>query len=153
MTEPPEVLASMEAWLADRRAFDPSSWDGDQEAAARAQVVEKHAGHVGLVTRSSVVRRTVEAMYAYRPREALAAARCPVVLLVAGAASADDEEHRERLLAIEDAQRARAEAGLEPMRVRHFPGSGHDLMRYQPDEVAVELESLAEHAGVPWAPS
>ena len=52
MAEPPEVMASMEAWLADRRAFDPSSWDADQEAAARAQVIETHAGRVGLVTRA-----------------------------------------------------------------------------------------------------
>jgi pimeloyl-ACP methyl ester carboxylesterase len=146
MAEPPEIMASMDAWLADRRAFDPTSWDADQEMAARAQVVEKHAGHVGLVTRSSVVRKAVEAMYAYRPREALAMARCQVTLLVAGAGSADDEERRERLLAIEDGQRARADAGLEPMRVRHFPGAGHDLMRHRPAEVAAELEALAAAA-------
>ena len=27
MNEPPEVLASMETYLADRRGFDPASWD------------------------------------------------------------------------------------------------------------------------------
>ena len=32
MAEPPEVMASMDAWLADRRDFDPSTWDADQEA-------------------------------------------------------------------------------------------------------------------------
>jgi hypothetical protein len=29
------------------------------------------------------------------------------------------------------------------MRVRRFEGVGHDLMRYRPDDVAVELERLA----------
>ncbi len=58
MADPPEVLASMDAYLADRRGFDPHSWDADQELAARAQVVEKHAGHVGLVTKGSVIRRS-----------------------------------------------------------------------------------------------
>jgi pimeloyl-ACP methyl ester carboxylesterase len=144
MAEPPEVMASMGTWLADRRDFDPSSWDADQEAAARSQVVEKHAGHVSLVTRSSVIRRTVEAMYAYRPLEGLALARCPVTLLAAGLGTADDEERHERLLAIDDAQRVRAEAGRAAMRVRHFPGAGHDLMRYRPDDVAAEIALLAD---------
>ena len=144
MAEPPEVMASMDAWLADRRAFDPASWDADQETAARAQVIEKHAGHVGPVTRSSVVRRTVEAMYAYRPLESLAGVACPVTLLVAGTGSADDEDRRERLLAIEDVQRARVEAGLAAARIRHFPDVGHDLMRYRPAEVADEVARLAD---------
>src|SRR4051812_13076899 len=34
--DPPEVLASMDAYLADRRDFDPETWDTDQERAARA---------------------------------------------------------------------------------------------------------------------
>ncbi len=92
MAEPPEVMASMETYLADRRDFDPASWDADQETAARAQVVEKHAGHVGLVTKGSVIRRCVAAMYGYRPLEALAEVRCPVTVLVAASATADDED-------------------------------------------------------------
>jgi pimeloyl-ACP methyl ester carboxylesterase len=147
MTEPPEVMASMDAWLADRRDFDPSTWDTDQERSARSQVAEKHAGHVGLVTRSSVIRRTVEAMYAYRPLEALAEARCALTLLVARG-SADDEDRHERLLAIDDAQRARAAAGLEPMRVRDVPGAGHDLMRHAPAVVAEEISLLASPPGL-----
>lgn len=145
MAEPPEAMASMDAWLADRRDFDPATWDADQERAARAQVVEKHAGHVGLVTRSSVVRRTVEAMYAYRPLEALAQVRGPLSVLAAVGA-ADDEERRERLIAIEDAQRVRAEAGLEPMRVRVVPDAGHDLMRHASAAVAEEISLLARPA-------
>jgi pimeloyl-ACP methyl ester carboxylesterase len=144
MAEPPEVLASMDAWLADRRAFDPASWDADQETAARAQVVETHAGHVGLVTKGSVVRRVVEAMYDYQPHSTLAEVRCPVSVLVADAATADDEVQRERLLALDDICRVRTAAGLPNTRVRRFAGAGHDLMRHRPDEVAQELVRLAD---------
>ena len=143
MNEPPEILASMDTYLADRRDFDPASWDADQEAAARAQVSERHAGHVGPVTNCSVVRRCVDAMYRYQPLEALAQVACPVTLLAASPGTADDEDERERRLAIEDAQRARMEAGRSPIAVRTFEGAGHDLMRDQPDELAQELEHLA----------
>lgn len=143
IAEPPEVLASMATYLEDRRAFDPATWDRDQEVAARAQVVEKHAGHVGLVTKGSVIRRAVESMYAYRPLESLAQVVCPVSVLVANSATADDEDERERRLALDDAQRTRREAGLSEMHIRRFDGAGHDLMRYRPDEVADELERLA----------
>lgn len=143
MSEPPEILASMETYLADRRDFDPASWDKDQEVAARAQVSERHAGHVGPVTKGSVVRRCVDSMYRYSPLEALAQAACPVTLLAASPGTADDEDERERRLAIEDAQRARAAAGLEPMSVQVYEGVGHDLMRYRPGELTRELERLA----------
>jgi pimeloyl-ACP methyl ester carboxylesterase len=143
MAEPPEALASMEAWLADRRGFDPGSWDADQERAARAQVEEKHAGHVAPVTRPSVVRRLVDAMYAYRPLEVLAPLGCPIVVLAAVARSADDEEERERWLALEDLRRARRGGGLPPVQVVRFEGVGHDLVRYRPDEVSRALAELA----------
>ena len=146
IADPPEVLASMDAYLADRRGFDPATWDADGETAARAQVIEKHAGHLGLVTRGSVIRRCVEAMYSYQPLEALCGVQVPLALLAAGSASADDEDERERRLAIEDAQQARARAGLAPIAVRVFEASGHDLMRYRPDEVAEQLERLAGRA-------
>jgi pimeloyl-ACP methyl ester carboxylesterase len=142
MAEPPEALASMEAWLADRRAFDPASWDADQETAARAQVVEKHAGHLGLVTKGSVIRRVVETMYGYQPLEAVTHLACPVSVLVADATTADDEDRRERLLALEDVCRLRA-AGGHATHVRHFPGAGHDLARYRSEEVAEELARLS----------
>ncbi|MEA2519925.1 MAG: hypothetical protein QOF49_2005, partial [Chloroflexota bacterium] len=51
LDEPPEVLRSMAGWLADRRAFDPASWDADQERAARAAVVETPAGRLVPATR------------------------------------------------------------------------------------------------------
>lgn len=142
MAEPPEVMASMATYLEDRRAFDPASWDADQEKAARAQVVEKHAGHVGMVTKGSIIRRTVAAMYAYRPLDALTSASCPITILVANSTTADDEDERERQLALDDAQRARGVAGLAEMRICRFDGAGHDLMRYRPAEVAAELERL-----------
>ena len=41
-------------------------------------------------------------MYAYQPLLALAEVGCPVSVLVADAATADDEDQRERLLALED---------------------------------------------------
>jgi pimeloyl-ACP methyl ester carboxylesterase len=144
MAEPPEVLASMDTYLADRRDFDPASWDADQETAARAQVTERHAGHVGLVTKGSVIRRCVAAMYGYQPLEQLAGVRAPVTVLVASPGTADDEDERERRLAVDDAQQARAAAGGEPMAVRYFEGVGHDLMRHRPEEVSAELERLAD---------
>ncbi len=124
MAEPPEVLASMAAYLEDRRAFDPTTWDEDQEVAARAQVVEKHAGHVGPVTRGSVVRRITESMYAYHPLEALTQVPGPVSVLVANSATADDEDERERGLSLEDAQRARVAAGLPSMSIRRIRRRG-----------------------------
>jgi pimeloyl-ACP methyl ester carboxylesterase len=149
MADPPDAMASLEAYLSDRRAFDLATWDADQETAARAQVVEKHAGHVGLVTKGSVIRRVVEAMYAYRPLEAVVEVPCPIVVLVADATTADDEDRRERGLALKDAQRARAAAGLAPMRIRVFEGAGHDLMRYRPAEVAAEVEQLLGTSSMP----
>ena len=116
MAEPPEVMASLDAYLADRRDFDPATWDADQETAARAEVNEKHAGHVGLLTKGSVLRRVVEATYAYQPITALAEVRCSIMVLVADATTADDEDRRERDLALEDAQRARAAAGRDRCR-------------------------------------
>ncbi len=144
LADPPEVMSSMDAFLADREAFDPATWDADQEAAARAQVDQKHAGHVGLVSRSAAVRGSVEAMYSYRPLEALTRAAVPMLVLVAEAATADDEDARERDLALDDVVRARASVGLVAPRVVRYPGSGHNLMRYRPAEVASELRALLE---------
>ena len=142
IADPPEVLASMESYLEDRRAFDPVSWDADQEVAARAQVVEKHAGHVRPVTKGSVVRRAVASMYTYKPLETLSQVVCPLTVLVANIGTADDEDERERRLALEDVGRVREQAGLPAVHVRRFDGAGHDLMRYRPDEVADEIERL-----------
>jgi pimeloyl-ACP methyl ester carboxylesterase len=142
MADPP---ASIEAFLADRRAFDPATWDADQERAARSQVDVRHAGHVGLVTRTYVLRRLVDAMYAYHPLEVLAQVRCPLVAMVAGIGAPDDEAARERWLALDDVQRARAAAGLSPARVVPV-AAGHDLPRYRPGAVASEVLALLSTA-------
>lgn len=142
--DPPEVLASMDAFLADRREFDPPSWDADQERAARATVDEKHAGHVGPVTRGFAVRASVAEMFGYQPLEVLAGVTQPLLVAVADSATADDEERRERLLALEDVVRRRRELGLSAPTVERFAGAGHNLMRYRPAELSASLERLLQ---------
>jgi pimeloyl-ACP methyl ester carboxylesterase len=144
LAEPPEVLASMEAFLADRRDFDPGSWDVEQERAARAQVEQKHAGHVALVSRPATLRGVVDAMYGYRPLDVLSEVRCPLLVVVAESGAADDEQVRERRLALDDVLRARAEAASGRSRIVRLIGVGHNLMRYRPTEMAAELLALRE---------
>jgi pimeloyl-ACP methyl ester carboxylesterase len=144
--DPPEVLASMTAYLADRREFDPATWDADQEHAARAAVDEKHAGHVAFVVRAHALRGSVEALFSYRPRVALAKVDAPVLIAVAESGAADDETTRERRIALDDVVRARAAAGVAPPYVRVLTGAGHNLMRYRPDELSAALRELLEEA-------
>lgn len=118
--EPPEVYRSMRAYLADRRAFDPPTWDADQERAARAAVVEVPAGRLVPVVRPHVVAGMVAAMLSYRPADVLAAVEAPVTALVAGS---DD----------------RGAAAWGFREVISFPGVGHNLMRYRPAEVAAAI--------------
>jgi pimeloyl-ACP methyl ester carboxylesterase len=142
IADPPEVLRSLDAYLADRRDYDPGTWDADQERAARAAVDEKHAGHVVPVVRDHALGAAVAAMWDYRPHEALAAIAAPLLVLVAESGAADDEGARERRLALEDALRVRADAGGSEARVLRLAGAGHNLMRYRADEVASELRAL-----------
>jgi pimeloyl-ACP methyl ester carboxylesterase len=137
LDEPPEVLRSLAAFLADRQAFDPATWDADQERAARAAVVETHAGHVVPSIRPHALARSVEAMFAYRPAVVLPSVEAPIIALVA----ADDEE-RTRAAALTDAQRALGAAGRPLIRVGRFPSDGHNLMRYRPAEVAAAIVAL-----------
>ena len=146
LAEPPEVLRSIDAFLADRRGFDPGSWDADQERAARAQVDQKPAGHVVMVSRPVAVRGLVDAMYAYRPQAALVAVPCPLLVCLAVSGAADDEAAHERALALGDVLRARHAAGRTVDRVARFPGWGHNLMRYRPAEVAAEMVMLTRIA-------
>ena len=111
--DPPEVLASMDAYLADRREFDPETWDADQERAARAAVDEKHAGHVAPVVRPFALHASVDAMFSYDPG-ALVDYRGPLLIAVAESGTADDETARERMAALDDVMRARAQAGATP---------------------------------------
>lgn len=144
--DPPEVLASMDAYLTDRREFDPASWDADQERAARAAVDEKHAGHVGPVTRVHALRGSIEAMFDYRPIETLGGLSIPLQIAVAESGAADDESARERQIALDDVVKARAAAGLSAPDIRHFSGAGHNLMRYRPAELGAALLDLLKSA-------
>lgn len=132
--EPPEVLRSMGAYLADRRAFDPSTWDKDQEAAARAAVVEVPAGKVVLGVRPHALAASVEAMFAYRPLPALSAVRAPIVALVAL-----DDDDGSRWAALDDVASARYRDGRPPIRFVDLRSSGHNLMRYRPAAVAAAI--------------
>jgi pimeloyl-ACP methyl ester carboxylesterase len=131
LDEPPEVLASMAAFLADRAGFDPGSWDDDQERAARATVVETHAGRVVPATRPHALEACVRSMFEYEPDATLAAVTSPVTALLAS-----DDETGSRGRALEAATAARVAAGRSPIAWLAFPGLGHNLMRYRPVETA-----------------
>ena len=140
--DPPEVMASMSSYLADRRDYDPASWDADQERAARAAVDEKHAGHVAPVVRPHALRASVEAMFDYDPLTVLGRVAVPLLVAVSESGAADDEQARERHLALDDVVAARAGSGLPATEVRTFAGAGHNLMRYRPDELSAALLAL-----------
>lgn len=135
LEEPPEVMRSMAAWLGDRRAFDPASWDADQERAARDAVVETAAGHVVRAIRPHVTEAVVRTMFDYDPAPVLAAIVSPVTALVAEGSG--DVEARGAELA--RAAAARADAGLPAIRVVRFPGDAHNLPRYRSAEVAAAI--------------
>lgn len=139
LDEPPEVMRSMAAWLADRRDFDPATWDADQERAARDAVVETAAGRVVRAVRPHVMELVVRSMFAYDPAVALAGVAAPVTALVALAAG----DPGPRLAELRGAAEARAAAGRSPVRVAGLAGSGHNLMRYRPAEVAAAILACA----------
>lgn len=137
LDEPPEVMRSLRAFLADRRAFDPSTWDDDQDTAARATVVETHAGRVVPATRPHALEACVRAMFTYEPAMTLASVEAPIVALVA---TADDAGSRVgTLAAVSDALVA---AGRGAIGVRSFEAVGHNLMRYRPADVTDAILSL-----------
>jgi len=142
--EPPEVLRSMAAFLADREAYDPASWDGDQERAARASVVELPAGRVVSSARRHAIERVGETLLAYDPVATLAALRVPVVAL-----AARDDDAGMRMAALVRCGAAVVAAGRAPLRYRRFPADGHNLMRYRPDDVAGAILALATSPAVP----
>ena len=135
--EPPEVMRSLSAYLRDRSRFDPSTWDTDQERAARATVVETHAGRVVPATRPHALEASVRAMFTYDPVSTLAGVRAPVIALVA-----DDDEAGSRAHALAVASVARVASGREPIEQVSFGHDGHNLMRYRPREVAAAIASV-----------
>lgn len=134
--EPPEILRSMGAYLADRRGFDPASWDADQEAAARAAVVEVPAGKVVLGVRPHALAASVEAMFSYRPGRDLAAVDAPIVALVA----ADDDGTRRA--GLDNVARVVWRAGGGRIALVDVRTAGHNLMRYRPAAVTAAILAL-----------
>jgi pimeloyl-ACP methyl ester carboxylesterase len=141
LDEPPEVLASMRAFLADRAAFDPTTWDADQQRAARATVVETHAGRVVPATRPHALEASVRTMFGFDPRETLALVDAPIRALLAA-----DDETGSRGAALVEASAARERAGRDAIAVSRFPGDGHNLMRYRPVEVTAAILAFAGSA-------
>ncbi|HEV8546080.1 MAG TPA: alpha/beta hydrolase [Candidatus Limnocylindrales bacterium] len=115
LDEPPEVLRSMAAYLADRAGFDPGSWDADQERAARATVVETTAGKVVPSTRPHALVACVEAMFDYDPADTLRRVGAPIVALAATSPPPAGD--------------------LPSIATTTLPAVGHNLMRYRPDDV------------------
>jgi len=141
--EPPEVLASMGAWLADREAFDPASWDADEERAARAQVVETAAGRVKLAVHRHALAGSVGALWSYDPAAVLPTVAAPIVALVAR------DEDGSRVAALADIARRRVDAGRSPILAASFPGRGHNLARHEPGAVAAAVLAVAAGATMP----
>jgi pimeloyl-ACP methyl ester carboxylesterase len=142
LDEPPEVLSSMRAFLADRAAFDRTTWDADQEQAARATVVETHAGRVVPAARPHAVEACVRTMFGYDPRAALPRVEAPVVALIGA-----DDEAGSRSASLEEVSAVRVAAGRDPIAVHSFPHVGHNLMRYRPDDVAAAILGFGTVAG------
>ena len=138
LDEPPEVMRSMTAYLADREAFDPATWDADQQKAARATVVETHAGKVVPSTRPHALEASVRSMFLYDPIESLAEVSAPVWALIAG-----HDETGARAAALAAASSARAGAGRSRIQAASFDRVGHNLMRYRPDAVSAAILSVA----------
>ena len=140
LEEPPEVLRSMAAFLADRRDFDPASWDADQEQAARSSVVEVPAGKVVPAIRPHALAGSVGALFSYDPQLTLADIRVPITALVAGG-----EEAGEKRAALASLDAARRRAGHEPIQIIDLGPVGHTLMRYRPAQIS---DAILAAAGV-----
>jgi pimeloyl-ACP methyl ester carboxylesterase len=143
LDEPPEVLRSMDAWLADRRGFDPTTWDADQERSARDGVVETSAGHVLRAVRPHVVEAVVRTMFSYEPTDVLPGVRAPITALVALASGDTDR----RLAELERVGEAVVAAGGGPVRIGEFPAAAHNLMRYRPAEVTAAILAVGTTGG------
>jgi pimeloyl-ACP methyl ester carboxylesterase len=141
LDEPPEVMRSIGAFLADRRAFDPGSWDADQDRAARATIVETHAGRVVPSARPHAVEASVRTMFDYDPIATLPAIDARVVAFVASGDADTDTERRRALAKVSE---TRSAAGQMPIEWVAFEGVGHNLMRYRPREVAAAILGLVE---------
>ncbi len=138
--EPPEVLASMGAWLADRAAFDPATWNADEDRATRAQVVETAAGRVKLAVHPHALAGSVRALWSYDPAAVLPTVEARIVALVAR------DEDGSRAAALRDVARLRQVGGGSSISAASFPGRGHNLARYEPGAVAAAVLAVAAGA-------
>jgi pimeloyl-ACP methyl ester carboxylesterase len=120
LDEPPEVMRSMTAYLADRRAWDPATWDADEERAARAAVVETPAGRLVGATRPHALEASVRTMFAYDPAAVLPAVRAPIVAVRQSGAPSP------------------AIDGVE-ITVVDVAAPGHNLLRYRPADVTAAI--------------
>jgi pimeloyl-ACP methyl ester carboxylesterase len=138
--EPPEVLASMGAWLADREAFDPANWNEDQERAARAQVVETAAGRVKIAVHPHALAGSVRAMWSYDPEAVLPTVEARIAALIAR------DEDGSRAAALADVALARQATGRSAVMAGAFPARGHNLVRHEPAAVAGAVLAVAAAA-------
>jgi hypothetical protein len=120
LDEPPEVMRSMTAYLADRRGWDPASWDADQERAARAAVVETPAGRLVGATRPHALEACVRSMFDYDPAAVLPLVTAPIVA-IRRSGSAPPSLAGVALTALD------------------LPAPGHNLLRYRPAEVTAAI--------------
>jgi pimeloyl-ACP methyl ester carboxylesterase len=144
LEEPPGIFGSMATYLADRRDFDPASWDADQEQAARTTVVEVPAGKVVPAIRPHALAASVEAMFSYQSLATLAGLTAPVTVLLAGS-----DDRAGRAARLDELDRARRVAGLAPIRVIEMADAGHNLMRYRPAEVSAAILAAAREPNEP----
>jgi pimeloyl-ACP methyl ester carboxylesterase len=126
LDEPPEVMRSMTAYLADRRSWDPATWDADEEQAARAAVVETPAGRLVSATRPHALEASVRTMFSYRPEAVLPGVSAEIVAV--RRATRGEEEPT--------GVAAEVPAGI---RVVDVAAPGHNLLRYRPDEVTAAI--------------
>jgi hypothetical protein len=118
----------MGAYLADRRSWDPATWDADQEAAARAAVVETPAGRLVLATRPHALEASVRTMFDYRPDGVLPRLDPATEVVAVRRTTPGDEEA--------------TGIGREVppgVTVVDVAAPGHNLPRYRPDEVTAAI--------------
>jgi hypothetical protein len=124
-------MRSMGAYLADRRSWDPASWDADQDRAARAAVVETPAGRLVSSTRPHALEAAVRTMFGYRPEAILSAVQAPIVAV--RRITPGDEA------AIAPGEAAPGWIATGSLTIVDVAAPGHNLLRYRPDEVTAAI--------------
>ena len=131
LDEPPEVMRSMAAYLADRRDWDPATWDADQERAARASVVETPAGRLVPATRPHALDAAIATMFEYRPDDILPRVGAPTVAVRRITPGDETASVSGAVVPVS--------SGPAWLDVVDLPAPGHNLLRYRPDEVTAAI--------------